>query len=63
MSGTEAGRGFMFEASIIKGNVCGAENTCLEDTGRVCITFGIVSMNGIMWILRMHSALNLATQI
>jgi hypothetical protein len=36
------------EAFIIRGNVCGAKNTFLGDTGRVCIKFGIVSINGIL---------------
>jgi len=63
MPGTGAGRVFKFEAFTIRGNVCGVENTCLGDTGRVCIKFGIGSINGILWVLRMHSALYLATQV
>jgi len=42
MSGTEPGRVFKFEVFIIRGNVCGAVNTSLGDTGRVCIKFAII---------------------
>jgi hypothetical protein len=51
--GTWTGRVLKCEALTIRGNVCGAENTSLGDTGRVCIKFGIVSINGILWVLRM----------